>query len=100
LVLPMHGKLGPGRTKVHPRRLEHLHADVVETARNQRPRGAGVSSAAELPRKLIDVDIARAAKGHLDLAVSQVTEKDGQPRAGDGSRVLDDPVQIIRSQRV
>lgn len=62
LVAPHAPKLGRGRAKVHPRRLEHPCAHVIEAARDQRASRSGVAATAELTREPIDVDIARAAE--------------------------------------
>src|SRR5579885_2378738 len=78
-----------------PRRVDHARPNIVERTGNERAGRLGVAAAAELPRERVHVDVARAAKRDLDLAVPEIAEEERHARAGDRPRVLDDPVEVL-----
>jgi len=54
-----------------------------------------VSTPAELLGKFVDVDVARAAEGNLDLVVAEVAEEEGQPRSTNRAGMLGYPFALL-----
>src|SRR5687767_4839551 len=97
---PPPAPLGP--FSVIPRNLQDLarcsedaFPHVIERAGDQRTGRARMTAAAEGAREGIDVHATRTAERCLDLPVAQVTEEHRHPCARDGTRVLDDSVEVF-----
>src|SRR5215204_724403 len=70
-------------------------SNVLHRPRDERAGSLGVPPSPELPREPVHIHIARTAERDLHLAVAQVAEKQREARAGDGSRVLDNSLEIL-----
>src|SRR5439155_5081849 len=81
--------------EILPRRGQHLGLRLGERALERRPRGFAVSPTAESVRQLSHVHVAERAEADLHLAIGELAEQEGQADARDGSRILDDAVQLV-----
>src|SRR5256885_142861 len=96
LFEPERGWLFSGDLYLAPRlRGQPLGLRLGERAPERRPRGFAVSPTAESLRQLGHVHVAERAEADLDLAIGELAEQEGQPDPRDGSRILDDAVQIV-----
>src|SRR5687768_13343593 len=87
-------------TDVLPRRVHHLRANFVECSGHERSRRLCVSTAAEAAGEDVHIDVPDTPERDLDLAVAEVAEEKGEPRADDRARMLDDAVEVLRSHAV
>src|SRR5439155_1231348 len=95
LFEPERGWLLSGDLYLAPRRGQRLGLRLGERALERRPRGFAVSPTAESVRQLGHVHVAERAEADLHLAIGELAEQEGQPDPRDGSRILDDAVQIV-----
>src|SRR5258708_36163553 len=81
--------------EVLARRGKHVALRLGERAVERRSGRLAVAAAAEALGQLGHVHVAERAEAHLHPSVRELAEQEREPDAGDGARILDDPIEIV-----